>query len=499
MIVKSLSRRGSKAGISQLINYIADHSKERRVDPALEDRRESDAIGWNMIAAPDKLKDVAAELETNAEFIPASRTKSVRIYHEILSFSDKDRDHIDEHVTRAMALEYLAMRSPNGLGFAKSHFDRDSIHIHFAISGNEVESDRANRMSKFEFERIKRDLEQFQRERFPELKHSLAFTDELVAERKRERDDREVSQEFKNETQQRKDNELEIKKRFEIEAKERLKRNPNLPTKVEPTRKEKLAHQIETALHAKSQADFERLLKIADPTLTLYKRGKNWAISRIETPSRPTKANPNQEPKEIKYRLKTLMPEFDFEDRLKEWEQKPEQKIEPILKAPQEAHTPPNFSKITSPIHNEPEPVRAANLASQEVSAAEWKATIAEPERPLTRKEFELQEIRARQQETRDRLNEERQLKQEAYSKLSFRDRHGGGADRSDLSDAVRSDLEDAIFEIAPPPKPIPTPEELEEIVHQKEMAKLRSEVKTTLTKRAKRLKDRKQERGRSR
>jgi hypothetical protein len=418
MIIKSMSRCGSNAGISQLLDYISDHTKERRIDPALEDGFESDAITWNMAAAPDELKNVAAELEENAELIPASRTKSVRIYHEILSFHKEDKAVITPEVTRTMALEYLAKRSPNGLGFAKTHYDRDSTHIHIIVSGNEFGSSKANRMDKFQFDRIKRDLELFQHENFPQIEHSTLYSREQEAERKRKRDDREVKQAFNNETQQRKDNELETIKRFKIEAKERLKRNPNLPTKEEPTRKEKLTHQIETALHAKSQADFERLLKIADPSLKLYKRGKNWAVSRIETPTRPTKANPNQEPKEIKYRLKTLMPEFDFEDRLKEWDQKPERKIEAIPQGAQQAPEPPNFSKTISAIHNESEPARAANFASQEVSRWSWKPTIQEPVRPRDRKEIERDEIRERAQKVRDQSERDWQKRAAELKKL---------------------------------------------------------------------------------
>lgn len=400
MILKSLSRCGANPQYHKLIRYIADVRKNRDLD----------TIAWNTREFAD-LRKIGDEFLANAQFIRGRGQKRVKLYHEIVAFHPKDRTQISKEVINAMALEYLAQRSPNGLGFGKAHFDRDAIHIHFAISGNQLESNRANRMSKARFEQVKRGLDRFQRERFPDLKFSVVFSDEQVAERKQKRDERKLKREYVNEAKRREDREIDTKKRLAKEAEKQGK------PKRRRTKKEELTHQIEVALNAKSQADFERLLKIAD--LQLLQRGKNWMVSRIETP-KPSKRNPNPEAKEIKYRIKTLLPEFDFEMKLKEWEREPEQKkvapeIEQTIAPKTEVQ---KLPQDESELGKQPEVLREDLKTTRELELASERVVEKEPIKELSLEEKRLLELKTMRQKQKLKQELKRTKKKERKREL---------------------------------------------------------------------------------
>jgi hypothetical protein len=71
--------------------------------------------------------------------------------------------------------EYLRRRAPNAIAYAKAQFDTDSPHVHILISGNLVESAKKLRIERGTFERIKREMEAYQVEKYPQLSHSIVY------------------------------------------------------------------------------------------------------------------------------------------------------------------------------------------------------------------------------------------------------------------------------------------------------------------------------------
>jgi hypothetical protein len=72
-----------------------------------------------------------------------------------------------------MATEYIKERNPNGMYVAVPHFDKDHYHIHICASGVEYHTGKALRLSKTEFGQLKKDIQNYQQQKFPELSRSV--------------------------------------------------------------------------------------------------------------------------------------------------------------------------------------------------------------------------------------------------------------------------------------------------------------------------------------
>lgn len=100
------------------------------------------------------------------------RVNEVRIYHSILSWSNLDSHKITDEMLRDMANKYIELRGKNNLYLGTKHTDRDHIHIHLCVSASDING-KASRMSKEQFQEVKIKLQEYQKEKYPELIHSL--------------------------------------------------------------------------------------------------------------------------------------------------------------------------------------------------------------------------------------------------------------------------------------------------------------------------------------
>lgn len=148
---------------SQLIHYMADIDKSD----------EQYNIYHNLYAR--NLDDIETEFMHNAEYVH-QRKNGVYMYHEILSITKAK--HLDEAKQKALlrqiAYHYAQQRADNNLIFATLHDDHDHhLHYHFLISSNAVGDSKKTRLSKTQFDRFKKDLEQHTLEHFPELEQQI--------------------------------------------------------------------------------------------------------------------------------------------------------------------------------------------------------------------------------------------------------------------------------------------------------------------------------------
>lgn len=157
MMVKSMSRKTVSFG--QLLEYLN------------EPEAKGPALLHNFRASGDDLQRLQGEFLENARFLPPRRNGNI-LYHEILSFSDLDRNRVSPATLEDLTRQYLLLRAPAALAYAKAHFNTACPHIHLIISANELGRSRRSRLSKAEFQRIKRDLERYQIEHYPNLIHS---------------------------------------------------------------------------------------------------------------------------------------------------------------------------------------------------------------------------------------------------------------------------------------------------------------------------------------
>lgn len=112
------------------------------------------------------------QLEENEKFRLHKRKNSVYITHEILSWHKDDAPQITPEKLEAMTREYMRLRG-SGAFVAVPHYDKEHYHVHILASGIEYRTGKAMRLSRAELATLKKNIQQYQVERFPELVHSV--------------------------------------------------------------------------------------------------------------------------------------------------------------------------------------------------------------------------------------------------------------------------------------------------------------------------------------
>lgn len=159
MILKNLTRRSN---IGQLVNYVLKPEKNERAEPILKHNLRSRSVnGWTK------------EFESNDALRLYKRSDNIKLNHTILSFSNKDREHITKDLLKDISKKFIELRGKDNVYLASSHYDKDHIHLHILMSATKYMTGESNRISKLEFKELKLDLDAYQREKYPELIHSL--------------------------------------------------------------------------------------------------------------------------------------------------------------------------------------------------------------------------------------------------------------------------------------------------------------------------------------
>lgn len=113
------------------------------------------------------------QFQENELYRKHKRKNSVYVNHEILSWHKDDVKNMSADKMRDMVREYLTMRNPNGIYVAVPHFDRDHFHVHICSSAIQYRTGKSMRMSRQEFHELKKNIQQYQVEKFPELSKSV--------------------------------------------------------------------------------------------------------------------------------------------------------------------------------------------------------------------------------------------------------------------------------------------------------------------------------------
>lgn len=169
MVFKSLSRRSGST--SQLLRYIFRYVLEKEEkEKEIEHKEKPFIIRHNLRTRT--ISGYVREFEKLESLREHQRSNSVSLYHHILSFSSKDTEHISDELLKDIAAKFIELRGQDNLYIGTKHTDKDHIHLHLAMSAVDV-AGRSVRISKQDFEKLKLDLDAYQREQYPELKHSL--------------------------------------------------------------------------------------------------------------------------------------------------------------------------------------------------------------------------------------------------------------------------------------------------------------------------------------
>lgn len=156
MIIKSMSRK--EPSFSQLLDYMESGRADERF-----------TIHHNLFGhSHEQIKE---EFFRNSKLL-RRRSGGNYMYHEVISISRSERLKLDEQKEklRQITLDYIRNRAKHNLAYGALHDDHDNnIHFHLIISANEVQSRKRYRLPKYEFDQIKKTLENRVLEHYPEL------------------------------------------------------------------------------------------------------------------------------------------------------------------------------------------------------------------------------------------------------------------------------------------------------------------------------------------
>jgi len=158
MILKNLTRRNNTG---QLVNYLFKKEKDKPKPILKHNLRSRTTKGWTK------------EFDKNFEIRLHKRKDNIRLHHTIISFSNKDKQNIKPDLLKDITRRYIELRGKENIYLASSHNDKEHIHLHIVMSSTKLITGESNRITRQEFKELKLTLDAYQKEKYPELIHSL--------------------------------------------------------------------------------------------------------------------------------------------------------------------------------------------------------------------------------------------------------------------------------------------------------------------------------------
>ncbi len=162
MIIKLLSRHSPSYG--GLIDYLLKEGKggdDKTPEPLLHNFRGTNKNEW------------VKELCQNEAFRKNPRKGQIYFQHAILSFNNLDSQNLTPEILKDLTQKFIELRGKDGMYLTAQHNDRDHLHIHCLISGLKFKTGKAFRLPKDKLKDLKVQLQNYQIEKYPELKNSL--------------------------------------------------------------------------------------------------------------------------------------------------------------------------------------------------------------------------------------------------------------------------------------------------------------------------------------
>ena len=164
MIVKIKTHK--KPNFKKLFDYLLN-DKGRLFD----ENEKSFLITHNLYG--DTADEWVKQFKENESHRGHKRKNAVLLYHEILSWHRSDTENLSLEKMEDMVRQYIELRNPNGLYVAVPHHDKQHLHVHLAVSALEFHSGKTMRLSKKEFAELKKKIQLYQQQKYPDLSKSI--------------------------------------------------------------------------------------------------------------------------------------------------------------------------------------------------------------------------------------------------------------------------------------------------------------------------------------
>ncbi len=175
MIIKSMSRKHRT--FSQLYHYMKDGSSRSS---------EYDYFSHNIYSRKDQ--DIIDEFVTNSRKVKARKNGNY-LFHEVIAITKSKQLTLEQEKERLFDIvrNYVDMRCKNNLVAGYMHDEKDiNVHFHLMISSNELDAFKNQRLTKFDFDKAKKQLERYVIEKHPELEQDIIMN--AKAEQKKSRE-----------------------------------------------------------------------------------------------------------------------------------------------------------------------------------------------------------------------------------------------------------------------------------------------------------------------
>jgi len=162
MIIKSMSRKSKS--FSQLFNYMKSGSSRNS---------EHDFFTQNLYSS--NAKGITGEFLENSRWIKARRNGNY-LFHEVISITKSKQLNLAQEKERLFDIVryYAKSRCQNNLVAGFLHDEKsNNVHFHLMISSNEAGEHHNQRLTKYSFNKIKKETEKYVIEKYPELEQDI--------------------------------------------------------------------------------------------------------------------------------------------------------------------------------------------------------------------------------------------------------------------------------------------------------------------------------------
>ncbi len=171
MLIKMMSRPLSRPALHQLMRYINEGRESFENEPHF-------ILRYN--TSGNTTKEIADDFTHNNSFIRRGKGKRNGVVHIVMSWHKKEQKLIDDSMLSDFGRKFAELiNCENSLIFCRPHYDKEAIHLHIAQSASLLNSGKSTRISKARLKEIQIEMNEYQREHYPQLKHSLLYLPDL--------------------------------------------------------------------------------------------------------------------------------------------------------------------------------------------------------------------------------------------------------------------------------------------------------------------------------
>lgn len=128
-------------------------------------------LKWNIKG--DSIEEWVEQFAEAEQYRKYRRKDNIKLFHSILSFKKEDSKSLTSQKLKDFTRKYISLNNPRGQYVAVPHFDKEHWHVHVVFSAVDRTTGMSLSLRFNELTELKQNLQAYQIEKYPELKHSI--------------------------------------------------------------------------------------------------------------------------------------------------------------------------------------------------------------------------------------------------------------------------------------------------------------------------------------